>query len=71
MDKRLYKDIKKINEVMIRPKKSFHVNIMDEFWNTKGIERYKQILDDNSISYSVNEIDYSQQIRTYPIERIR
>lgn len=68
---KFFESAKKINEVMIRPKKSFHVNIMDEFWNTKRIELYKQILDDNSISYSVNEIDYSKQIRTYPIERIR
>jgi MoaA/NifB/PqqE/SkfB family radical SAM enzyme len=60
----------KINESMVRPQKSFHVNIMNEFWNQEGIERYKQILDANKISYSINEIEYRFQTRTYPIERI-
>lgn len=60
----------KINEIMTRPQKSLQVNIMNEFWNQKGIERYKKILDANNISYSVNEIDYRYQTRTYPIERV-
>jgi len=58
-----------VNSIMIAPNKSFHVNIMDEYWNEEGIKRYKSILDFHQINYSVNEIDYSKQIRTYPIER--
>jgi MoaA/NifB/PqqE/SkfB family radical SAM enzyme len=61
---------KELNKVMIRPTKSFHVNIMDEFWNREGIERYKQILEEHNISYSVNEIEYKYQTRTYPLERV-
>lgn len=46
----------RVNSVMIRPEKSFHVNIMNESWNAEGIARYKQFLDTHHISYSVNEI---------------
>ena len=46
----------KLNQLMIRPEKSFHVNIMDESWNQEAIERYKVVLEDNKISYSVNKI---------------
>ena len=59
-----------LNAAMIRPKKSFHVNIMDEFWNQEGIVRYKHILETNNISYSVNKVEYKYQTRTYPLERI-
>lgn len=61
---------KELNKVMVRPTKSFHVNIMDEFWNREGIKRYKKILEENNISYSVNEVEYKYQTRTYPLERI-
>ena len=60
----------KVNSIMISPNKSFHVNIMDEYWNKEGIKRYKSILDSYQINYSTNKIDYSNQIRTYPIERV-
>ena len=56
-----------VNHVMIRPKKSVHVNIMDESWNQDRIEIYTKLLSTNNISYSVNNIDYSQQTRTNPI----
>jgi molybdenum cofactor biosynthesis enzyme MoaA len=56
-----------VNHVMIRPKKSVHVNIMDESWNQDRIEIYTKLLSTNNISYSVNSIDYSQQTRTTPI----
>ena len=52
----------KINSVMIRPQKSFHVNIMNESWNADGITRYKSLLDKHNISYTVNEIFYAKQI---------
>ena len=56
-----------VNHVMIRPKKSVHVNIMDESWNQDRIEIYKNWLTTNNISHSVNVIDYSQQTRSVPI----
>ena len=45
-----------LNPLMVRPDKSFHVNIMDESWNQEPIQRYKQLLDAHNISYSVNRI---------------
>jgi hypothetical protein len=60
-----------INQQMIRPEKSVHVNIMDEYWNKDRIELYKQLLDANSVSYSVNEIDYGVKIRDFPVQKGR
>jgi len=44
-----------------------HVEIMNESWNQDRIPKYKHILDQHSISYTVNEIDYSYQTRRFPI----
>lgn len=52
-----------IDQLMIRPDKSFHVNIMDEHWNQDRIELYKRWLEKNKISYSVNKIDYTHSNR--------
>ena len=52
-----------INQLMVGPHKSFHVNIMNEYWNEKRIALYQQWLDKNNISYSLNEIEYSVKIR--------
>ena len=52
----------KINSIMIRPHKSFHVNVMNESWNAEGIARYKTFLDEHKISYTVNEIFYAKQV---------
>lgn len=54
-----------VNELMIRPERSFHVNIMNEFWNQDRIDLYRSWLTRHSISYSINEIDYSKQTRNY------
>jgi hypothetical protein len=51
----------------IHPKKFIHVNIMNEFWNQNRIVKYKEILDSNSISNSINGINYKTQTRTFPI----
>jgi molybdenum cofactor biosynthesis enzyme MoaA len=56
-----------VNQVMIRPQKSFHVNIMDEHWNQNRISMYKKWLNDHDISHSVNAIDLTNKIRDYPI----
>lgn len=54
-----------IDKLMVRPKKSFHVNIMNEYWNTDRIPLYEQWLNDRNISYSVNLIDYSRKTRDH------
>lgn len=51
----------------IDDKKFIQVAIMDEFWNRDRIPLYKDLLDKHNISYTVNEIDYGYQTRTYPI----
>lgn len=58
-----------IHQIMIRPEKSVHVNIMDESWNQKRIPVYQSWLDQRGISYSVNAIDYSQQIRNVAVQQ--
>jgi MoaA/NifB/PqqE/SkfB family radical SAM enzyme len=53
-----------INQKMIRPQKSLHVNVMDEHWNQQRIQLYVKWLEQHNISYSINRIDYSQAVRT-------
>jgi len=55
--------VSEIDQLMIRPKKSVHVNVMNEYWNQDRIVLYKQWLEEKNISYSVNDIDYSKQVR--------
>ena len=52
-----------LNKIMKRPKKSFHICIMDEFWNQDRIKLYQQYCDKHMISYSINEINYSYKTR--------
>jgi MoaA/NifB/PqqE/SkfB family radical SAM enzyme len=47
-----------VNKVMIRPKKSCHVNIMDEPWDRENIPRYQELLNQNIVSNSINLIRY-------------
>jgi MoaA/NifB/PqqE/SkfB family radical SAM enzyme len=56
-----------INAQMPKPHKSFHVNIMNEFWNQERIGKYCSWLQTQGISYSINVIDYTKQIRLHPI----
>jgi hypothetical protein len=51
----------------INADKFLHVAVMDEFWNRDRIPLYVKILEQNKISYSVNEINYAFQTRTFPI----
>ncbi len=52
---------------IIGSNKFIHVSLMNEYWNVERIAHYKQLLDEHSISYNVNEIDYSKKNRSYPI----
>jgi molybdenum cofactor biosynthesis enzyme MoaA len=64
---KFFDKVLKINSSMIRPQKSFHLNIMDEFWNQDRIELYKAWCVKHNISHSINIIEYDQGTRTYPI----
>lgn len=57
-----------LNKAMIRPEKSLHVNIMDEFWLGNKLQRYAEWCSNHGISYSVNTIDYTPQIRVTPLQ---
>ena len=56
-----------INSIMIRPEKSVHVNIMDEYWNHDRILLYQEWLDKHNISNSINKIEYGNGTRSVPI----
>lgn len=58
-----FKKVLAIHQLMQRPKKSVHVNIMNEYWNQSRISLYKTWLANNNVDYLINEIDYSKQIR--------
>lgn len=58
-----------INKIMTRPTKSFHVNIMNEHWNSDRIELYQKLLNQHNISHSINEIDYTVGTRDYIIKK--
>jgi molybdenum cofactor biosynthesis enzyme MoaA len=47
--------------------KFLQVVIMKEYWNQDRIPLYTKLLDDNNISYTINEIDYSHKTREHPI----
>ena len=49
-----------INQVMIRPEKSIHVNIMDEPEARHRQQDFLSILDEHNISSSINKINYDQ-----------
>jgi MoaA/NifB/PqqE/SkfB family radical SAM enzyme len=56
-----------IDQLMIRPEKSVHVNIMDESWNQDRIALYRAWLEKHNISHSINAVDYTQQTRDTPL----
>lgn len=66
-EKTFFNKVLIINNMMIRPKKSFHLNIMNEFWNQDRIELYKSWCNHHNVAYSINTIDYGNQIRNNPI----
>lgn len=66
-EQKFFNKVLKINELMIGPQKSCHLNIMDEFWNRDRIELYKSWCIKYNISYSINLIEYEYGTRTYPI----
>lgn len=65
-EKKFFRTAKSLNNAMTRPEKSLHVNIMDEYWNRDRISLYQKFCVENSISYSITVIDYSQKVRVEP-----
>ena len=61
-----FNKVEAIDQLMVRPERSVHVNIMNEFWNQDRINLYTKRLSAMNISHSVNEIDYSKQTRAEP-----
>jgi organic radical activating enzyme len=64
-EKRFFDTILKLKSN--NPECFVHVNIMDEFWNRERIPLYVQLLEQHSISHSINTVKYSLQTRTVPI----
>jgi MoaA/NifB/PqqE/SkfB family radical SAM enzyme len=62
-EKVFFEKVKVLNRLMIRPKKSFHVNIMDEYWAKERIKLYEKFCIENEISFSINEINYNKKNR--------
>jgi MoaA/NifB/PqqE/SkfB family radical SAM enzyme len=60
---KFFNKVKALDQMMTRPIKSFHVNIMNEYWNQDRIKLYVDWLAKHGISYSVNEIDYNSKTR--------
>lgn len=54
---------RELNRVMPRPRKSLHVNIMDEPWNRDRIALYRTFCETHDISHSVNSIDMKWRVR--------
>ena len=68
-EQEFFDKVEKINTIMVRPQKSVHVNIMDEQWNQHRIPVYQSWLTQRDISHSVNTIDYTNQIRSEPVQQ--
>lgn len=68
-EKKFFCTAREINEIMIRPEKSLHVNIMDEHWNQDRIPLYKKFCEDHAISFSLNTVNYGNQIRNHVLNQ--
>jgi molybdenum cofactor biosynthesis enzyme MoaA len=68
-EQRFFDTVLAVNQLMVRPAKSVHVNIMNEHWNQDRIELYQQWLTEHTISHTVNEIDYTKATRTYILDQ--
>ena len=64
-EKEFFNKVLAVDRLMIRPNKSVHVNIMNEYWNQDRIALYQEWLTKHNISHSVNSINYDKKIREY------
>jgi MoaA/NifB/PqqE/SkfB family radical SAM enzyme len=63
-EQRFFDTVLAVDRQMPRPKKSVHVNVMNEHWNQDRIVLYTKWLDQHNVSYSINEINYERAIRS-------
>lgn len=68
-EQKFFTTVEAINQLMVRPKKSFHLDIMNEYWNENRIQLYKSWAEERDISYSVNEINYGYATRDTNIQK--
>jgi hypothetical protein len=68
-EQRFFDTVLAVDQLMIRPAKSVHVNIMNEHWNQDRIDVYQHWLTKHNIRYTVNEIDYAKATRTYILDQ--
>jgi molybdenum cofactor biosynthesis enzyme MoaA len=68
-EQRFFNTVLAVDQLMVRPAKSVHVNIMDEHWNQDRIALYQQWLTQHNISYTVNQIDYTTATRTHILDQ--
>jgi MoaA/NifB/PqqE/SkfB family radical SAM enzyme len=64
-EKVFFEKASSLNNLMPRPKKSFHVNIMDEYWAKERTKLYIKFCQQNKISFSINEINYASKTREH------
>jgi MoaA/NifB/PqqE/SkfB family radical SAM enzyme len=64
-ERKFFNTVISTNNIMIRPQKSVHVNIMDEHWNQPRIALYKKLLTTHNISHTINAIDYDKSTRLH------
>ena len=62
-EEEFFAKVEAVDKIMLRPAKSVHVNIMDEYWNQDRISLYQQWLTCRNISHSVNSINYKSKTR--------
>lgn len=68
-EQKFFDTVQAVDQLMIRPKKSVHVNIMDEFWNRTRIPVYQQWLTQRNISHSINSINYDRRTRDNAVQK--
>ena len=68
-EQRFFNIVVAVNQLMVRPAKSVHVNIMNEHWNQDRIKLYQKWLTNHNISHSVNTINYTTATRTYILDQ--
>ena len=56
---------RELNRIMVKPRKSLHVNIMDEPWNRGRLPFYVKFCQTHNIDYSVNSIDMKWRVREH------
>lgn len=65
-ERKFFTTVKQVSDRAKELAKTVHVNVMNEYWHSERIKDYVSWLEQQGINYTVNEINYSQQIRSEP-----